>query len=110
MEFCERHHVNGICLFSEAGPQLHARVFTTSLSGGEDRGTGGAIASIIPYLEATSSVAPSRSEIAVRQGTGDDVGLLWIRANEDSVGLGGQVTPLAQGELVADIGPIGSKP
>lgn len=52
IDYCAAEEIQGICLFARTGErELRMRVFTTSLDGGEDIATGGAVMGLLPYLQ-----------------------------------------------------------
>lgn len=103
MAFCHKVGVNGLCLFVQnPNGRLLARVFTTSLAGQEDRGTGGAIACIPPYLEACGELNGDLPVVTVRQGGSDpNAGLLLLRSDAMHVWVGSRVQSISKGRLEA---------
>jgi predicted PhzF superfamily epimerase YddE/YHI9 len=102
MSFCRHAEVSGICLFARGDRgEIDARVFTTSLEGREDCGTGGAIASIALYLSYTGKAGDVMAAVKVRQGHGREGfgGLMMLKADRDDVWLGGRVEPIMHGHF-----------
>lgn len=101
LAFCRGSGINGLCLFSHAADgHILARVFTTSLEGREDRGTGGAIACIPHYLRAIGETGTHLKPTLVRQGgRGADCGMMMVRTEADRVWIGSQVALFSVGRL-----------
>jgi predicted PhzF superfamily epimerase YddE/YHI9 len=100
-EACAATRCNGLVCYALDGPdRLRVRVFTTSLAGGEDRATGGAVLGIAIQLGRMGH----RGELDVVQGGVDaaDQGRMRLRVDPDvaRIMLGGRVDPILQGRLL----------
>ena len=99
MHLCRDRDVNGIAYFAATGSQVRARVFTTSLHGREDIGTGGVAIGIGQALH----TAGVRGELSLIQGPVDsrDQGYMTLRLEDAVLALGAEVTPLLTGSLLS---------
>jgi PhzF family phenazine biosynthesis protein len=60
MDYCAKEEIHGICLFAHTGErEIRMRVFTTSLDGGEDIATGGAVMGLLPYFQKKGAELPA---------------------------------------------------
>ena len=89
---CEEEGVYGLVFYvlSEHGAQV--RVFTTSLAGAEDSGTGGAVAGVGRLL--IERLRERQLHVVQRPGNPDLEGHMTLRFGADSLELGAEVEPL----------------
>jgi predicted PhzF superfamily epimerase YddE/YHI9 len=99
LDLLRAHDVRGLVVFAVDRPAgvVRLRVFTTSLDGGEDAGTGGAVLDLGGLLAASGL----SGALVVTQG-GTDPGArgeLLLRVGADGVAVGAEVHSLAEGTL-----------
>lgn len=97
MRYCRAERVNGVCFFARTGPESVAmRVFTTSLDGGEDAATGGAVLGLAGLLKTAGSVQVSQG-----RGPFHRRGHLLLRDDprQDFIAVGGWTRSIAVGRL-----------
>jgi predicted PhzF superfamily epimerase YddE/YHI9 len=96
---CAAMDCQGVVLYHATSTSVRARVFTTSLAGGEDTATGGAVLGLGQLLAA----AGMTGRLPVTQGPAepDRQGTLWLRLDPDPSAclVGGVVVPLLAGVL-----------
>lgn len=97
LRYCRTERISGVCFFVRTGPDAVAlRVFTTSLDGGEDAATGGAVLGLAALLPGVGSVQVSQGRRPFHQR-----GHLLLRDDprNDFIAVGGATRRIAVGRL-----------
>jgi PhzF family phenazine biosynthesis protein len=98
LRFCRAQGISGVCFFVRTGPaSVSLRVFTTSLDGGEDAATGGAVLGLSALVRGASGT------VQVSQGRGPfhRLGHLLLRDDPglDFIAVGGRTRRILSGRL-----------
>lgn len=105
--YCAAEGVSGLCLTARRPDgSARLRVFTMSLDGAEDSGTGGAAGGVLAYWRRLGVPAPP--VLAVHQGSGGPQarGELLVRTLDGGgTAVGGRVVPVASGRLSHPLTP-----
>jgi predicted PhzF superfamily epimerase YddE/YHI9 len=89
---CAEERVEGLVFYVLAGHGAQVRVFTTSLGGAEDSGTGGAVAGVGRLL--LERLRERQLHVVQRPGDPDLEGHMTLRFGAGSLELGAEVEPL----------------
>jgi predicted PhzF superfamily epimerase YddE/YHI9 len=89
---CAEESVEGLVFFVASEQGVQVRVFTTSLAGAEDSGTGGAVAGIGRLLIGRQQ--PGELPVVQRPGDPDREGHMTLHLGASSIELGAEVEPL----------------
>ncbi|WP_395175443.1 PhzF family phenazine biosynthesis protein [Roseibium alexandrii] len=107
---CKGYDCQGLVVFySSDAERIHVRVFTTSLGGAEDLGTGGAAAAMAAYLESAGSPLGCGAPAVIEQGTqAIGKGQLFLRVSPSGIFIGGRVCPVLGGHFLGQPEKLGS--
>ncbi|EJC71123.1 putative epimerase, PhzC/PhzF [Rhizobium leguminosarum bv. viciae WSM1455] len=107
---CKVYECQGLSVFYRGQAEhIHARVFTTSLGGAEDLGTGGAAVAMAAYLESTGSPLGCGAHVVIEQGAlAIGKGQIFLRVASSGVFIGGRVTPVLDGQLLGSSAKLGN--